>query len=82
MEVVTSLVTIAILFVNIVYLLVKFRIHSIFIVMVYSVAFGCISNSYSSENISFYSFPAALPHAAGKRKNEMFSLLQLLIQQN
>ena len=37
--------------------------------MVYCVAFGCNSNSCSSENISFFHFPATLPHAAGKRKN-------------
>ena len=36
--------------------------------MVYCVAFGCISNSCSSENLSFFRFPAALPHAAGKQK--------------
>jgi len=47
------LVTIAILLVNIVYLLIYF------IVMVYCVAFGCNSNSCSSENISFFCFPAA-----------------------
>ena len=34
------------------------------------------------KTFHFFLFPAALPHVAGKRKNEMFSLLQLLIQQN
>ena len=42
--------------------------------MVYCVAFGCNSNSCSGENISFFRFPADAAHAAGKRKNEMFSL--------
>ena len=36
--------------------------------MVYYVAFGSNSNSCSSENITFFRFPADAVHAAGKRK--------------
>ena len=36
--------------------------------MVYCVAFGCNSNSFSSENISFFRLWADAVHAVGKRK--------------
>ena len=37
-------------------------------VMVYCVAFGCNSNRFSSENISFFRLSADAVHAVGKRK--------------
>ena len=36
--------------------------------MVYCVAFGCNSNSFSSENISFFRLSAGAVHAVEKRK--------------
>ena len=36
--------------------------------MVYCVAFGCNSNSFSSENISFFRLSADAVHEVGKRK--------------
>ena len=36
--------------------------------MVYCVAFGCNSNSFSSENISFFCLSADAVHAVGNEK--------------
>jgi len=57
----------------------NFKYTVYFIIVVYCVAFCCNSNSCSSENMSFFHFPAEWTASAGKRKNEMFSLLQLFM---
>ena len=50
--------------------------------MVYCVAFGCNSNSFSSENISFFRLSADAVHAVGKpKKFNVFTILQLLVLQ-
>ena len=72
--------------VNIVYLLVSFEYTVYFIVMVYCIEFGCNSIVVVVKTFHFSVFPADAAHVAGKRKNEMFSLVQsttiILLQPN
>ena len=51
--------------------------------MVYCVAFGCNSNGFSSENISFFRLSVDAVHAVGKRKKfNVFTTTTITITNN